>query len=40
MNTPIYIGIYHYDKLIKQVSTSFLAPMKKQHKEETEEDED
>jgi cytochrome c oxidase accessory protein FixG len=29
MSTPIDIGIYHKDKLIKKVSTSFLAPMKK-----------
>jgi cytochrome c oxidase accessory protein FixG len=29
MSTPIDIGIYHGDKLIKKVSTSFLAPMKK-----------
>jgi len=29
MNTPIDIGIYNGDKLIKKVSTSFLAPMKK-----------
>jgi cytochrome c oxidase accessory protein FixG len=29
MNTPIDIGIYHDDKLIKKFSTSFLAPMKK-----------
>ncbi len=40
MSTPIEIGIYNEDKLIKKVSTSFLAPMKKKHKEETEEDED
>jgi polyferredoxin len=29
MNTPIDIGIYNGAKLIKKVSTSFLAPMKK-----------
>jgi hypothetical protein len=29
MNTPIDIGIYSGDKLIKKVTTSFLAPMKK-----------
>ena len=29
MSTPIDIGIYHGDKLIKKVTTSFLAPMKK-----------
>ncbi|MBK9098392.1 MAG: cytochrome c oxidase accessory protein CcoG [bacterium] len=29
MSTPIDIGIYSGDKLIKKVSTSFLAPMKK-----------
>jgi cytochrome c oxidase accessory protein FixG len=29
MSTPIDIGIYNGDKLIKKVSTSFLAPMKK-----------
>ena len=40
MSTPIDIGIYSEDKLIKKVTTSFLAPMKKLHKEETEEDED
>jgi hypothetical protein len=40
MSTPIDIGIYSGDKMIKKVSTSFLAPMKKQHKEETEDEED
>ncbi|MCU0365549.1 MAG: hypothetical protein MUE93_07805 [Ignavibacteriaceae bacterium] len=29
MSTQIDIGIYHGDKLIKKVTTSFLAPMKK-----------
>jgi cytochrome c oxidase accessory protein FixG len=29
MSTPIDIGIYNGDKLIKKVTTSFLAPMKK-----------
>jgi len=29
MSTPIEIGIYNDNKLIKKVSTSFLAPMKK-----------
>jgi len=29
MSSPIDIGIYNGDKLIKKVSTSFLAPMKK-----------
>jgi len=40
MNTPIDIGIYNGDKLIKRVTTSFLAPLKKKHIEESEEDED
>jgi cytochrome c oxidase accessory protein FixG len=40
MNTPLEIGVYDNDKLIKKVSTSFLAPMKKKHKEEEHEDED
>ncbi|HEY6436988.1 MAG TPA: FixG Ig-like domain-containing protein, partial [Ignavibacteriaceae bacterium] len=31
MNTPIDIGIYNGDKLIKKVSTSFLAPMKRKN---------
>jgi cytochrome c oxidase accessory protein FixG len=34
MNTPIDIGIYNGDKLIKKVSTSFLAPMKKKVEED------
>ena len=29
MNTPIDIGIYNSNKLIKKVSTSFLAPIKR-----------
>ena len=29
MNIPIDIGIYSKDRLIKKVTTSFLAPMKK-----------
>jgi cytochrome c oxidase accessory protein FixG len=36
MSTPIDIGIYSEDKLIKKVTTSFLAPMKK--KVETDEE--
>jgi cytochrome c oxidase accessory protein FixG len=40
MNTPIDIGIYSDDKIIKKITTSFLAPMKKQHKEENENEED
>lgn len=36
MSTPIDIGIYSGDKLIKKVTTSFLAPMKK--KVETDEE--
>jgi len=39
MNTPIDIGIYDGDKLIKKVTTSFLAPMKKQQTEENEDEE-
>jgi hypothetical protein len=34
MSTPIDIGIYHDDQLIKKVSTSFLAPMKKKVEED------
>ncbi len=34
MSTPIDIGIYSGDKLIKKVSTSFLAPMKKKVEED------
>lgn len=34
MSTPIEIGIYNEDKLIKKVSTSFLAPMKKKDAED------
>jgi len=34
MNMPIDIGIYSDDKLIKKVSTSFLAPMKKKVEED------
>jgi cytochrome c oxidase accessory protein FixG len=40
MSTPIDIGIYSGDKLIKKITTSFLAPMKKQHKEENQNEED
>jgi hypothetical protein len=29
MSTPIEVGVYSGDKLIKKVSTSFLAPLKK-----------
>jgi hypothetical protein len=29
MNTPIEIGVYDGDKLIKKVQTSFLGPVKK-----------
>ncbi|HEY6627109.1 MAG TPA: FixG Ig-like domain-containing protein, partial [Ignavibacteriaceae bacterium] len=36
MNTPIDIGIYNEGKLIKKVSTSFLAPMKKKVEEDEE----
>jgi cytochrome c oxidase accessory protein FixG len=32
MNTPLEIGFYYNDKLIKKVSTSFLAPLKKKNK--------
>jgi cytochrome c oxidase accessory protein FixG len=34
MSTPIEIGIYNEDKLIRKVSTSFLAPMKKKDAED------
>jgi len=34
MSTPIDIGIYSDDKLIKKVTTSFLAPMKKKVEED------
>jgi hypothetical protein len=33
MSTPIDVGIYSNDKLIKKVSTSFLAPLKKKIEE-------
>lgn len=33
MSTPIDVGIYSNDKLIKKVSTSFLAPLKKKVEE-------
>jgi cytochrome c oxidase accessory protein FixG len=36
MNTKIEVGVYNRDKLIKKVSTSFLAPLKKEHNEEHE----
>ncbi|MCW8809395.1 MAG: cytochrome c oxidase accessory protein CcoG, partial [Ignavibacteriaceae bacterium] len=36
MSTPIEVGIYSGDKLIKKVSTSFLAPLKKIKKDEKE----
>jgi len=36
MNTPIEIGVYSGDKLIKKISTSLLAPIKKKEKSETE----
>jgi cytochrome c oxidase accessory protein FixG len=39
MNTGINIGVYSNGKLLKQVNTSFLAPMQK-HEEENNEDED
>ena len=35
MNTPIEIGVYSDDKLIKKISTSLLAPAKKKEKSET-----
>jgi len=35
MNTPIEIGVYSSDKLIKKISTSLLAPAKKKGKSET-----
>jgi hypothetical protein len=38
MSTPIDIGIYSGDKLMKKVSTSFLAPIKKQQIEENEDE--
>jgi cytochrome c oxidase accessory protein FixG len=36
MNTPLQIGVYSGDKLINKISTSFLAPIKKKEKSETE----
>ncbi len=36
MNTPIEIGVYSGDKLIKKIATSLLAPIKKKEKSETE----
>ena len=36
MNTPIEIGVYSGNKLIKKISTSLLAPKKKKEKSETE----
>jgi len=35
MNTPIEIGVYNGNKLIKKISTSLLAPAKKKEKSET-----
>jgi len=35
MNTPIEIGVYSGNELIKQISTSLLAPVKKKEKSET-----
>jgi cytochrome c oxidase accessory protein FixG len=35
MNTPLEIGVYSGDKLIKKISTSLLAPIKKKEKSET-----
>jgi hypothetical protein len=32
LSTPIDIGIYSDDNLIKKVTTSFLAPMKKERR--------
>jgi hypothetical protein len=34
MSNPIDIGIYSGEKLIKKVTTSFLAPMKKKVEED------
>ena len=39
MNTPIENGVYSGDKLIKKISTSLLAPIKKKEKSETSPDE-
>jgi hypothetical protein len=36
MSTPIDVGVYSGDKLIKKVSTSFLAPLKKIKEDEKE----
>ena len=36
MSTPIDVGIYSGNKLIKKVSTSFLAPLKKTKEDEKE----
>jgi cytochrome c oxidase accessory protein FixG len=36
MSTPIDVGIYSNNKLIKKVSTSFLAPLKKKENDENE----
>ena len=35
MNTPIEIGVYSGNELIKKISTSLLAPVKKKEKSET-----
>ena len=36
MNTPIEIGVYSGNELIKKISTSFLGPVKKREKSEIE----
>lgn len=40
MNTNIEVGIYNRNKLIRKVSTSFLAPLSREHKEGDKENED
>ena len=39
MNTPIEIGVYRGNDLIKIIPTSFLGPVKKREKSETRPDE-